>query len=694
MKRQEIPEWFSKLRVTEKKELLWNFDVADEEKFYNVFMACGDKGIRMMAVGMTEDQDRLWYCAVHDEDADVRSAATIRLTDSDRLLSIVRNDPDRKVRTSAAAVITDREILYKLASNDTDRWIRKAAISALKEDDDLMRIVFSDREENELRLLAAKKIRDQECLKYIINSTDKLSSMDHHNAISNSADVRTVAVGRIDDHEMLRKIAADYDERRAVRVAAVSKLGENDQDIFEMIAMKPYDPDPRINPDLYYEPEMKAAAVARLTDKDLLRGYLDDNEKETRAAARLALGEADILKETVTDSSWPVYIRKRAFRQIKDQDFCFDFAMHHVCGNPEEAQVAATAVGRVFDPKRLAELVVGAEEYLVSETAIKSINDDDQLLRIITEIEDHKEKWASSVGSEIQHVREQEIKIAAAEKLEELKPLVRLALKDPGDHYDINNFKEHCIGLLCRDPALMLEYVRKEKDEWALALAANFSCDEGVLQAISDMDLKDSYASYKLAYLRMIGDVGLKIKDTKVQYWHDVLETVSDIGVSGLEYYTGGNRLTLAKLMILWRHHSGTHFAVHVRSAEVYDSWERCVEIAEKALQLSIRDVLSAGWSATETAGLRSYIAECAQGAYDSEDIKRLLRGALSDIYDEKMLKEAEEEALSCIDYVRFKTYSLEEERRDEVTSDSRSGSSEPPPWLDEFEYIDWQITH
>lgn len=46
MKIQEIPEWFSKLRGTEKKELLWNFDVADEEKFCNVFMSCADKDIR------------------------------------------------------------------------------------------------------------------------------------------------------------------------------------------------------------------------------------------------------------------------------------------------------------------------------------------------------------------------------------------------------------------------------------------------------------------------------------------------------------------------------------------------------------------------------------------------------------------------------------------------------------------------
>ena len=693
---EKVPQWFLDLYPQEKKELLLHFDVADEEKFCDAFMSNEDRLLRMRAVKKIKSQDRLWHYAVHDYDPGVRAEAAVRLTDNDRLLSIVENDTKRDVRTAAAATITDRGMLQELAWSHPDRWIRKAAILSLRDDEDLMMTVFSASEENELRIIAASRIQDQECLKHIIRSAERLSEMDHHNAIRGSADLRRAAVLNLDDHGALRDIASDYDEITIVRMAAASKLGEDDQDILEMIAAKPYDPDPRRDPDLYYDPGMKASAVARLTDEDLLRGYLDDGDMETRAEARIALRDPDILKDTVSDPQWQFNIRKRALRRITDQDFLYDFAMHHVCGGDrEETQLAAGAAKMLFDPKRLSDIAMGAEDPDVSKAAAECLHDDDELLRVITEIEHHEEKWASYADGDLKHAQEQEIKITAAGNLEDLRPLVRLVLKDPGEHYEINNFKEYGIGLLSRRPDLMLRYVKRESDEWALSLAGNFSADESVLQAIADKGLKDTYASYKKGYLSRVGEIGLKRKDEKVQFWKDALITASDIGVRNIEEYADGDRVCLAKIMLLWLYHSAAYFAVHVSSAEIYDNWERCKEIAAGAIESAIGDVMSLGWPAEKRAELKRFEEECAEGAYDASEIALLVRSALSCIYyDEALLKEAEEKAAGCIDYVRFKTYSIEENRKEEVTAPYRTDSSEPPPGLDEFEYIDWVITH
>ena len=692
---EKAPQWFTDMHDLEKKELLWNFDVADEEKFCDVFMSCGDRYVRRGAVEKTADQDRLYYFAVNDPDAGVRSAAAVRLTDNDRLYGIVQNDPDRQVRIDAAATLTDREMLYELASSHPDRWIRKAAILSIKDDDDLVMTVFSEAEENELRLLAARKVRDQECLKQIINSAEQLSSMDHHNAITESADLRRAAVLGLADHDMLRALASDYSERVTVRIAAVSKLGEEDRDILEMIAAKPYDPDPGRDPDLYYNPDMKAAAVAKLTDRELLRSYLDDPDQETRAAARLALGDEDILKDTVTDRCWPPEIRLRALKKITDRDFLYDFAMRHVCDDTDETRIAVAAAKMIYSPEKLAALAMGAEEYSVSEAAVKNIcYDDDQALRIIREIKKHREKWASSVDPEVRYVREEEIKIAAAQQLEDLKPLVWLALTDPGDHYEINNFKECAIGLLSRDPDLMLDYVRREKDEWALTLAANFSVDEAVLQAIADKGLKDTYAQHKLNNLRRIGEAGLKRRDEKVRPWHDILEDASEVGVRGFEEYTEGSRLCRAKLMLLWRRHCSVYFAVHVSDGEPYTEWDRCRKIASQALKMAVDDVMNLGWTSNERAELRDYDAECAAGPHEPSEVEALLPGALSNIRDEAVLREAKAEVRSRVDYVRFRLYHHEDIMKDKAEAPYRSTSSEPPPGLDEFEYIDWVISH
>lgn len=785
--KDKVPQWFDRLYPQEVFELMLHFEIADEEKFCDAFMSRKDWYLRRKAVLKIQDQDRLWHFAVHDPDKTVRSEAARRLTDDARKYKIVHEDKDREVRIAAAEKLTDKDLLRELATANPDSFVRRAAILRMTDDDDLMEIVFSDKEDNYLRLIAASRVQDEECLKRIINSREELSAMDHHNAIRDSRDVRRAAVLRVRDHDLLRSLAADYGEAILVRVAATGRLGPDDQDILEMIAEKPYDPDPRTNPDLYYNPELRAAAVSRLTDRELLRRCLDDREKETQAAARLALGALEsgqsggpagdktsgqtgdktsvrvddkfsgqaLLKDTVEDEYWPLDVRTRALELITDRDFVYHFAKKHICFDKDERELAKTAARMVKDPVLLAEIAMGANELEVSQAAVEILDDDKQLLRVINEIEDHKDKWLYSIGPELQYVWEQELKIAAARNLDDLRPLVKLALADPGEHYSIHNFKEYSIGLLSVRPDLMLEYVREETDEYALSLAANDAADEEVLQTIADKGLRDSYAEYKLKNIRRVGEVGLKPRrkdmagseaednkaednktedsqenlaeskgseidskgreiDSKtagiIKYWYEALTKASKVGEAGFTEFAGEEPgqeepgqgesgadskrlLKLAKLRVLWLLHAGRHLDMFMHSGEVYEEWEKCTELSSLILKKAVEEAMVGDWSTEEAAELEAFRAGCGDKVYETRDIREKLHEIFSGA-DEETLEKIDEEIRRRVDFVRWKLYDAKFARKDEVEAPFRKYLDEPPPGMDEFEYIDWMITH
>ena len=181
--------------------------------------------------------------------------------------------------------------------------------------------------------------------------------------------------------------------------------------------------------------------------------------------------------------------------------------------------------------------------------------------------------------------------------------------------------------------------------------------------------------------------------EEKVRFWYNALITASNIGVSGMEEIASHDRLCLAKIRLLWRYHAAEMLHVHIYDGERFEKWENCEKIAGEALAESVKDVMTVGWSEEEKKELESFASECSRGAYDSRALKALLRNALSGSGDDA-IREAEEMADRCIDYVRFETYSFENDRKGDVMEPLRSDSSEPPPDMDEFEYIDWQITH
>ena len=492
-----IPLWFTKMDDSLKELLLDGHKVTDENLFCRAFMESGKPSLRRRAVILLKDQEKLFHYALNDPDAGVRSAAAVRLEDNARKRKIIDAEKKPEVQEVVAAAITDEAILYDLAVSHPNRWVRKAAILHLKDNNHLMKIVFSEDEESELRYYACRQISDQNLMVHILMSPELWVSITKSIYTDrNLLAMKTNLVHRIDDHELMRKIASDKNEYEEVRIAAVKKLGPDDQELLRKIAAdKPEDSD------LYDYCELRAAAVSRLTDEDLLKEYLCSSGWQIRLAAMTALKDQKTLKETVVDEYCNNDMRETALRYINDQDFLYEIALHdekYIDG----PALAAMAAERIEDPERLANIAIGAATFEASRIAAENLHDDGQLLRILQEVtmdendERKGTRWLDPVGQfNADDLLAQEIKCVAAENLSDRRPLVRFLLDDPGDgiYITAGNFKEYGIELLSDNPELMLEYVREETDSLALDCAWSCVDDRRVYQAIVD----NPHSSYR-----------------------------------------------------------------------------------------------------------------------------------------------------------------------------------------------------
>ena len=99
-----------------------------------------------------------------------------------------------------------------------------------------------------------------------------------------------------------------------------------------------------------------------------------------------------------------------------------------------------------------------------------------------------------------------------------------------------------------------------------------------------------------------------------------------------------------------------------------------------------MEDAVAGVWSEEENMDITMFLYECTEGVKESTKYRELLEQALgTEVTDERAetIRSAAEQEMQ----------QFAEKRNRELTPPKRR-DDEPPPWLDEFEYIDWQITH
>ena len=175
------------------------------------------------------------------------------------------------------------------------------------------------------------------------------------------------------------------------------------------------------------------------------------------------------------------------------------------------------------------------------------------------------------------------------------------------------------------------------------------------------------------------------------RYWYDALARASRHGIDGMMGFCGEDPVCIAKLRILWILHAGRYLYIHMHTGEVYEEWEKCTELSRDIIDKAVQDTLSEEFCPEDAAEIKRFIAGYAEQEYEVKDIKKELHTLFCDA-DEKTLEQIDEEIRLGIQYARFTLYDFEFARKDEAKGKNDSG--EPPAGLDEFEYIDWVISH
>ena len=195
------------------------------------------------------------------------------------------------------------------------------------------------------------------------------------------------------------------------------------------------------------------------------------------------------MKERTMDKWLSVSEREASVSGITDEQLLFELAMTTGHNGLTDAHIARLAAGRVQSPDHLLTIAMCAFDYEASEAAVARLDDDHLLIRILSELELHTEKWAldRENGDNITRL-EQELKIDVSDKISDVFLLVEPALMDPGDHLLGISAKENYIRRLAENPEVLLTYVQREKDGLSLAMTADVTMDRCVLEHIASCE--------------------------------------------------------------------------------------------------------------------------------------------------------------------------------------------------------------
>ena len=195
------------------------------------------------------------------------------------------------------------------------------------------------------------------------------------------------------------------------------------------------------------------------------------------------------MKKMAMDRWLSVPEREASVAGITDEQLLFELAMTAGHNGLTDAHIARIAADRVQSPDYLLTIAMCAYDYEASEAAVACLDDDCLLIRILSELEQHTEKWAldRENGDNITRL-EQELKIDVSDKIREVSLLVEPALMDPGDHLLGISAKENYIRRLAENPEVLLTYVQREKDGLSLAMTADVTMDRCVLEHIASCE--------------------------------------------------------------------------------------------------------------------------------------------------------------------------------------------------------------
>ncbi|MBO4378246.1 MAG: hypothetical protein J5889_04740 [Clostridia bacterium] len=177
--------------------------------------------------------------------------------------------------------------------------------------------------------------------------------------------------------------------------------------------------------------------------------------------------------------------------------------------------------------------------------------------------------------------------------------------------------------------------------------------------------------------------------DGLVRLWFGAVRAAADEGEKEVPEDLKLSPLQKAKLHILTRQDLSDFLWLSIRSTEDL-STEAADRVWEDMYSDLMEDAIAGIWNEQENLELARYMSLCSEGIGDTqtycEYFRKILPEAFADDCD-AAAKRIEKRADKYLDDFIVKRKKL-------FHSESRESDDAPPPDLDEFEYIDWLMSH
>lgn len=179
-------------------------------------------------------------------------------------------------------------------------------------------------------------------------------------------------------------------------------------------------------------------------------------------------------------------------------------------------------------------------------------------------------------------------------------------------------------------------------------------------------------------------------REKLVRIWFGAVRDASDAGERGIPENICLNPLQRARLRILLRRNACDLLNLCISEAENI-SLKEANEIWADLYSELMEDAIAGIWGEEENYALACFLESCSEGIGDADDFCTFFLSALGKGQadggqkTETVARQVKKSADECLDaFIRKR-----QNQRPQSYSDDG-----PPPWMDEFEYIDWQMTH
>ena len=168
--------------------------------------------------------------------------------------------------------------------------------------------------------------------------------------------------------------------------------------------------------------------------------------------------------------------------------------------------------------------------------------------------------------------------------------------------------------------------------------------------------------------------------------WFGAIREAANKTGKGLKEKSALSPVQAVKLDILLRQYMCDDLEECIKASENITA-EKAEDLQKDIYSELIEDAIAGIWSETENMETAMFLYECTKGVR--------LESLFSAHLKEVLLKDdIEEEMQSVTDKMNREMKRFTDQRNARWQPKENDNEDDPPPWMDEFEYIDWVITH